>query len=317
MSPLRKSKSTSVNSKPSTATIRRAARSAFSNGARFSPGSLFSSCVRPSGYLTLVCSKYLALAPLPKTICKTTRSTTRTMCLCFDASSCSRAWPFLISATNSWKDFALPLPNWSTLMLWSVNIFLTSLSLSSVEVRFMSFTCGAACQEELSSVVLSLLHHSYDMILCACVSMTLKPLAVCSLSFNVPVPTKFRDPPPRAAAAFWRRCTNSSRRCLTPAFAPDSCTSGLKFSSKASAACRSAAVSMLARNACVIAFLACTRLSSLRSRAMLISSTPSDGQRFAMLNTLCRTSSSPLNGNFPEIKPYMTTPTAQLSTLWA
>mmetsp|Transcript_104883 Transcript_104883/g.293985 ORF Transcript_104883/g.293985 Transcript_104883/m.293985 type:complete len:202 (+) Transcript_104883:1121-1726(+) len=120
----------------------------------------------------------------------------------------------------------------------------------------------------------------------------------------------FCFPPPWCCS---KRSTNSRRRSLMPAFAPDSLTSGLKFSSNFSISASAAEVNFERKgnaNAC----LAVRRRSSFLSSIPRMKASPWAPTRLGALTVLFLTSSSPLKGKRPVAMPYTVTPRAQMST---
>mmetsp|Transcript_38709 Transcript_38709/g.124404 ORF Transcript_38709/g.124404 Transcript_38709/m.124404 type:complete len:431 (+) Transcript_38709:747-2039(+) len=135
--------------------------------------------MRPSAYFSACIVRYFLLAPEPCPMRSKMTSTTRTTFLCLLASSMSRAWPCLISETNSSKVLAWPLPKFSVTMLWLVSICLmfsglvSTIALNSSAFKFRTFESSM----NFASVHLAWLHHSKLLVFSACLSYTWKPAA--------------------------------------------------------------------------------------------------------------------------------------------
>mmetsp|Transcript_104844 Transcript_104844/g.266262 ORF Transcript_104844/g.266262 Transcript_104844/m.266262 type:complete len:274 (+) Transcript_104844:1214-2035(+) len=266
--------------------------------------------MRPSAYFSACIVRYFLLAPEPCPMRSKMTSTTRTTFLCLLASSMSRAWPCMISETNSSKVLAWPLPKFSVTMLWLVSICLmfsglsSTIALNSSAFKFLTFESSM----NFASVHLAWLHHSKLLVFSACLSYTWKPAAT-SLWVTRKFPCGLVS---FLACAFSRRSTSSRRRSRMPAWAPASFTSGMKSLSKGSNV--SAEDLMAARKGWSMASRPERRFSSFLSRVPFKKLSPSLPHLLGIFTCLTLTSSSPLNGKRPVTMPKMTTPRPQMST---
>mmetsp|Transcript_93248 Transcript_93248/g.263626 ORF Transcript_93248/g.263626 Transcript_93248/m.263626 type:complete len:233 (-) Transcript_93248:710-1408(-) len=229
------------------------------------------------------------------------------MLLCFSASSISREAPLWFSYTNSSNFFAFPWPKASVEMECSANIWRMAFSHASVVLLMSSSLAGLAplMSNRLFSVAFAWGHHSNLATLSICLSETWKAF----FSFSS-LSVKCFSWPGRLASS--SRPTSSLRRSAMAAFAPNSLKSGLK-----SIFSRGVSLSgplTVATNWCCMACCALSRSPSLRSSSFRRMSPHSFELLGGITTFLLFTSSSPLNGNRPVTKPYMTTPMAQTST---
>mmetsp|Transcript_51505 Transcript_51505/g.130139 ORF Transcript_51505/g.130139 Transcript_51505/m.130139 type:complete len:326 (+) Transcript_51505:950-1927(+) len=259
---------------------------------------LMSALKRPSGYFSAVLMKYLLFAPDPYAMRRRTTSTTRTTFLCFAASSMNRDSPFCTSSTNSSNFFAWPCPNLFVSMPWLSNIcrMLTG-SMVDVESSALSVTALDSstnfCCAHIAGV-----HHSKLLFLSVCLSMIWnRGIKSAGLVQSSALPSGAF-----LACAFSRRSTNSRRRSLIPAFAPDSFTSGLKPASNASSA-TCAADLIEAKNGCSKQPLADNRSATSRVKVPVMNEVPCLPARDGIFTLLCLTSSSFLKGKRPVTIP--------------
>mmetsp|Transcript_93969 Transcript_93969/g.287529 ORF Transcript_93969/g.287529 Transcript_93969/m.287529 type:complete len:321 (+) Transcript_93969:785-1747(+) len=293
----------SMSCRPACSVMRLVVCRTFSSGDFLSPGNMKDGLTESP----CCCTRYFASAPSPCWYITTAMSTTRTMCLCLEASSWSLDWPECTSAAKSAKLLARPLPNPSKETLWSVRSFIMLALLNSTSEIFVSSSFGARSKGLYKSTAWLSCHHLYDIVRMPMSSATTKDKESCCKLVSLSKAWAVLPP-----ALFFKRLTSSARRCCTPALAPFSFTSGMNASVCSSGA---SAVTRSPKNLSAAAVAALKRLSSLRSRMLLISAVPSGGHLFGIESSLLLTSVSPLKGNLPDTKPYMTTPTAHTSTL--
>mmetsp|Transcript_10084 Transcript_10084/g.29817 ORF Transcript_10084/g.29817 Transcript_10084/m.29817 type:complete len:308 (-) Transcript_10084:756-1679(-) len=290
--------------------------SVFSCGSFFVPGSWsISFRMRPS----LKCSDFLTMnlarRPEPWTIRSSTISTTRTIVLCFSASSISRDAPLCSSSVNSSSVLAVALPNSLVLMPWSVSIE----SMTSMLPATLPLSVGVAFRAlDMLRIALplfsiwSVVCHSNLTFRClppltmgtsklgfqnvARGSQRIVPFISCSLAF----------------LEFSRRSTRSLRRSAWPALPPRSKWSGLKSLSFSSSPAWTKEVSFASHGSAKASFasgLSSSFFVSIISMKFL----PDSGALLGSLTAFRQTSDWPLKGNLPSTRPKVTIPHAQTS----